>query len=105
MPFPHDATTASGPQVTLATDLERQRLAQREAQLAQVLAALRVRARSYRRLSTVPQPLSRALADFEYELTTVRARLSDDGEQVAGRRVADGRVAGARARAAEGAEP
>lgn len=75
MPFPYDAVTAGGPPVTLGRDLEHQRLAQREAQLHSVLTALRTRARTYEQLSTVPQPLSRAMSDFQYELDAVHERL------------------------------
>jgi hypothetical protein len=59
---------------TLGADLERDRLHQRANRLDRVVTALRARARAYEE-TAVPLPLRLSLAEFQDELTAVRARL------------------------------
>lgn len=66
------------PTATLATDLERRRLAHRATRIERVIAALRQRA-LYRDAieGRAPRPLRQALADFEAELGAIRRRLAE----------------------------
>lgn len=60
----------------LSHTLERDRLRRRERRLALVVRELRARAEIRRSASgTVPEPLGRAIADFQAELRAVRAAL------------------------------
>lgn len=61
--------------LTLAADLEQDRLRHRAARLDRVVTALRSRARSYD-ARAIPDPLSHSLTDFRRELVAVQARLA-----------------------------
>ena len=72
----------------LAATLEQDRLRRRERRLNLVVRELRARAEAGRTQSgRVPEPLGRALSDFETELRSVRARLRQDADDH-GRRAA-----------------
>lgn len=73
------------PDRPIATDLERLRLAHREARMTRVVGELRRRADQRRADGgVVPAPLGQAIAGFEQELRTVRtllAELREDGQR------------------------
>lgn len=64
--------SAGSSPVTLASQLERDRLRSRAARLDLVVAALRARARTY---EEPPEALARALADFKRERDVLRAQM------------------------------
>jgi hypothetical protein len=69
----HKSSMSPSRRVTLATRLEQDRLHDRAARLDRVIAALRLRARSYD--GVAPSALERSLSEFQSERASVIAQL------------------------------